>query len=188
MSMHPTRNYFHEFKTGVLFIETGSYRGDGIQLAIDAGFEEVVSMDNDPENVNFCRSRFNLRSHGSQAIGNVGECKVTVLFGDSAVDLWNVLEWYDEPATIWLDAHWQMLEGTEPGPNPWPLLKELQQIRQHLVKTHTILIDDLLMMTHPGVTGWDYKLIYDALRVVNRNYKFRLLANPVIDNLLVAHV
>lgn len=195
MSMHPTRNLFKEFKTGRIFVETGSYRGDAIQLAIDAGFEEIVSMDIDPANVEFCKSRFDLREpqpgttsgRVSLVQGAVGQSRITVLRGDSAHDLWNVLDWFSEPLMFWLDAHWQMFENTDPGELPFPLLHELAQIGRHAIRTHTILIDDMLIM-QPAIVGYGNHDVCNALLAINPHYQLEYFANPIINNILVAHV
>jgi len=174
MSMHPTRNYFAEFKgDNNIFIETGSYRGDGVQLAIDAGYGVLYSIDND--------------------IVNVLNCQDTIsgplfLLGESAPILAKVLQAaYQGPATIWLDAHWQMLEGTEPGANPFPLLDELAAIKKYGRNDNTILIDDMLIMQY-DIVGYSKKEIEAALLDINPAYKLTYLPNPVINGILVAHL
>lgn len=178
MSMHPNRNLFKEFANSV-FVETGSYRGDGIQLAINAGFEKIFSIDIDPENIEFCRNRFDLI--------NNPDPRIILTHGDSAECLWPIIGRIEDRITFWLDSHWQMLEGTEKGKNPFPLRKELNQIRQHKRNDHTILIDDMLIMQR-NITGYDQGVIEEDLRRINRGYKLEYFANPVIDNILVAYV
>lgn len=178
MSMHPTRNLFKEFKNR-FFVETGSWRGDGIQLALDADFEQITSIDIDPSCLEFCRSRFDLVYFPEQGI--------ELVCGDSAICLESVIQKINEPATFWLDSHWQMFEGTDPGANPFPLLKELEQIARHPIKTHTILIDDLLIM-QDDIVGYSRRDIQDALHRINPAYHFKYFANPVINSILVAHV
>jgi hypothetical protein len=180
MSMHPNRNLFAEFKgNNRAFIETGSYRGDGIQLALDAGYEKIISIDNNPEAIDFCMNRFDLYNNPNP--------KIRLIKGDSANCLFDILRCFAEPITFWLDSHWQMLEGTEPGENPFPLLDELNQICQHGKQDHVILIDDLLYMTHQDVTGITRTLLKGHLLDINPNYKFKYLANPVMNNILVAY-
>lgn len=177
MSMHPTRNYFAEFKgDNNIFIETGSYRGDGVQLAIDAGYEHIFTIDNDYENTRSCLSRF------SEAL-----VRVDPLYGDSIDMLKGVLACAPFPATIWLDAHWQMLEGTESGANPFPLLDELAVIKKYGRNDNTILIDDMLIMQY-DIVGYSKKEIEAALLDINPAYKLTYLPNPVINGILIAHL
>lgn len=178
--MHPSRNLFAEFKgNNRVFIETGSYRGDGIQLAIDAGYEKIISIDLDPEAIDFCKNRFDLFNHPRPDI--------ILRQGDSADCLTTVLEFCNEPITFWLDSHWQMLEGTEPGNNPFPLRHELAQIYRHQIKQHTILIDDMLIM-QPDIVGFSNNEVRKWLMDINPDYKLEYFANPVINNILVAHL
>ena len=174
--MHPTRNYFAEFKGGnTAFIETGSYRGDGVQLAIDAGYEHIFTIDNDINNTIYCEDRF---------AANIPP--VATFCGNSPKGLRWALR--DAPvAAIWLDAHWQMIEGTEPGANPFPLLDELAAIKKYGRNDNTILIDDMLIMQY-DIVGYSKKEIEAALLDINPAYKLTYLPNPVIHGILVAHL
>lgn len=189
MSMIPGRNLFAELKEDCTwFIETGSYRGDGIQLAVDAGFDNIISIDNDAANIEFCQSRFDLLNPEGPYTG-----KIFLFHGDSVEMLPRILRMVrqleNERIMFWLDAHWQLQEGTPKGDNPFPLMRELQAIEQeHQRDDHTILIDDHLILTHPDVTGWTRKDIQSNLILMNHLYKITLYGNPVIDNLLVAKV
>jgi len=179
MSLPPNKNLLAEYSNR-WFVETGSYRGDAIDLALSAGFSQVRSMDIDPENIKFCRNRFDLFRHPMPWI--------QLYLGDSAEDLWSMIQDICEPITFWLDSHSQLLEGESDLGCPFPLLKELQQIAMHPIKTHTIIIDDLLILTHPDVTGWEKVDIINAIKQINPAYQFKLVANPVKNNLLVCYV
>lgn len=179
MSLPPGKNILKHFPNP-MFIETGSYRGDAIQLALEAEcFSQIRSMDLYQDNVSFCHSRFNLRG------GFYPNMKV--IQGDSATDFWKFFQ-HNYQATIWLDAHSQLFEDEPESANPFPLLMELAQIANHPVKSHTILIDDILVLTHPDVTGWNRTVIEDALRWINPGYQFTYVANPVRNNLLIATI
>jgi hypothetical protein len=181
MSMPPGRNLFAEFKgSNRVLVETGSYRGDGIQLALDAGYEKIISIDRDPEAIEFCRNRFDLYNNHNE--------NIKLISGDSAEFLYHVIKHINEPITFWLDSHWQLLEGTEPGVNPFPLVKELHQIIRHPIKSHTIIIDDILILTHPDTTNWSKRMIEQGLKSINPAYTLDYFANPVINNILVAHL
>lgn len=180
MSLPPNKNLLKEFSNRI-YVETGIWRGDSIQLALDAGFEQVIGIDNDPESIKFCTSRF--------FVGGLQlDERLQLVEGDSARCLWEAMRNVDERCTILLDAHWQLLEGTERGEHPFPLMLELEQLAQHPIKKHTIIVDDLLYMTHPNVTGWSLPDLIRKIKKINENYTFKLIANPVIDNMLVAWI
>lgn len=180
MSIHPYKNYFKEFKGNhTTWIETGSFKGDAIELARQAGYNHIYSMDIDPANTDHCRTRFQLETKNPH---------IRVSTGDSAVALSKLMRYITEPAMIWLDAHSQLFDDEPETENPFPLLMELEQLAKHPVKTHSILIDDILMLTHPDVTGWNRDTIENALLKINPAYKLTYLSNPVRNNILMAHV
>jgi len=172
--MHPSRNLFKEFPNRV-YVETGAWLGDSIQLALDAGFEEIHSLEIDREKVDHCGQRF------------AGQ-NVYIHHKDSAIGLWDVIKNINEPITFWLDSHSQLLEGEPELANPFPLLEELEQIGRHPLKNHTIIIDDFLLMSHPDVTGCGKYTIMARLMAIYPGYKISFFANPVKNNILVAHV
>ncbi len=179
MSLPPNKNLLKEFPNPV-YLETGIYRCDSIHQAMEAGFETIIGLDNDQSAIDFCFDRFTLRQQV--------EHEMQFLKADSAVDLWKIIEPINHRITFFLDAHFQLIEGTEKGDNPFPLMKELEQIAKHPIKNHTIIIDDLLYLTHPDITGWTRREIANAILEINRNYKMNLIANPVINNMLVAWI
>lgn len=184
--MHPLKNYFKDYKgKHNIFIETGSYKGDGIDLAMQAGYERIFSMDIDGANVAHCQERFELLPDDTRPAKN---SHIILTCADSATGLLKMMKYVNEPAMIWLDAHSQLFDDEPPSENPFPLLKELEQLKKHPIKTHTILIDDILMLTHPDVTDWDRDTIESALLMINPAYKLTYLSNPVRNNILLAHV
>jgi hypothetical protein len=121
---------FHQFKNQI-FVETGTFSGDGIQKALDAGFEEVYSIDIDEKQVQNSLYRFRNQKN------------VHVFVKDSSYQLWDVIKGIKMPVVFWLDAHNGFPDPNAIGVKNTPLLEELEQIKRHPIKTHTILIDDL---------------------------------------------
>lgn len=119
---------FGEFRQD-FFVETGSYLGNGIQKALDAGFKKIRSIEADKGHFKLTRNRFQDNPN------------VKVYQGNSSVDLWDIIKDIDQPITFWLDAH--IYPPRPDGGKNCPLLEELEQIKQHPIKTHTILIDDM---------------------------------------------
>ena len=121
---------FGQFKKRI-FIETGTLSGDGIQKALDAGFEEVHSVDIDAGFIENSKDRFQ------------GKTNIHLHLKDSSYQLVDVIKDIAEPAVFWLDAHNGFPDPNATGVKNTPLLEELDQIKNHSIKTHTILIDDL---------------------------------------------
>jgi hypothetical protein len=184
--MHPHKNYFKEYKGNKnIFVETGSYKGDGIVLAMQAGYKRIYSMDIDGANVAHCQERFEIIPDDKKPAKN-GHINITC--ADSATGLLKIMKYVNEPAMIWLDAHSQLFDDEPPSENPFPLMLELEQLKKHPIKTHTILIDDVLILTHSDVTGWNKETIENALLMINPAYKLTYLSNPVVDNIIMANI
>lgn len=136
------------------FVETGSYLGDGIQAALDAGFRRVVSIELSDKYFGICSTRF------------ANDPRVTLIQGDSAVALAQVLEGLQEPATFWLDGHWSAGD-TARGPVTVPLLHEIRAIAAHPIKGNTLLIDDMrCWKTFNPVHGFEEKDIFVQLQAL----------------------
>lgn len=181
MSLPPSYNLLKQHLNPV-YVETGIWRADSLRLAIDAGFETVIGIDYFPENITFCMSRFRMKSPTAIVDG----CTVFLFSHESHKGLATVLKSTKEPATFFLDAHSQFLEDETEAPNPYPLLLELMAIKEYGNPQSTIIIDDILHLSHPDVTGWTRNTIEYAVKAINPDYKISYIANPVRNNLLVA--
>lgn len=128
-----------------VFIETGSFVGDGIQAALDAGFEHVYSIELSEKFYNRCVKRF---AH---------DARVVLYRGDSTEVLPRLLASINPnaPITFWLDGHYSEGE-TARGAKECPLLEELTEIFRTRgfgsQAQDTILIDDMRCwsMIHHG--------------------------------------
>lgn len=106
-----------------VFVETGTEKGAGVMMALEAGFDQILSMEVNPEFHRQSMERFRHNPKVRLFVGNSGQ-----LMGD-------VIKNINEPITFWLDAHGET--------NGTPILAELETIAAHPVKTHTILVDDM---------------------------------------------
>ena len=122
-----------------VFIETGSQYGHGIDIAIKCGFTQIHSIDIDPKYHDHCIQRFPQEF-------NEGFLKLYI--GDSAVELSKILMNVNEPATFWLDAH---ADYGIIGKAKCPVLLELEQIKLHHIRTHTILLMIGVCLANIGV-------------------------------------
>jgi len=123
-----------KFKNNI-FIETGTYQGDTSQLVFDLGFPKVITMELSVVFYKRCISRFENNPN------------IKVIFGNSKYDLTNVIQNIDSPITFWLDSHWSGVIDIGYDPDTiCPVLEELEQIKSHYIKNHTIMVDDIRLM------------------------------------------
>jgi hypothetical protein len=161
------------------FVETGTLGGDGIERARKTNlFKEIYSMDFHFPFIEYTRERF------------ASYPNIYVIQGDSSQDLWKLIEPLDKPITFWLDAHHG--DPRNDGGKNTPLLEELEQIKWHPIKTHTILIDD---MHCTGTILFDYLTkdqIIEKLLEINPNYTIEYVAGgddgEYPDNIMVARI
>jgi len=164
--MSATKGLFGKYLNRV-FVETGSNYGDGIQQALDEGFEVVYSIEIDMERWNHCHERF------------IKNDNVHLLLGDTEKVLGVLLRYIEEPVTFWLDAH--------KGNGKSPLLKEIEIIRNHPVKNHILLIDDLRDWKKEKC-GFDTDILKHKIQKINSKYEFVLEDGYVPNDVLVAKV
>ena len=154
-----------------IFIETGTAGGQGVFMALNAGFEEIHSIELLRE----------LHEISLQRIGNRSD--VHLYLGDSAMTLCSILPAVKEPVLFWLDAHF----GDRASDN-CPILNELAAIASHPIKTHTILIDDMRCF---GTSAYDYisiEQIIKAVREINPAYEISFEDGYEKRDVLVAKI
>lgn len=141
-----------------IFVETGTFGGNGVQKALEAGFAEVRTIEADPGLVKSVRHRFR------------NSPQVRIFKGDSSKRLWEIIKDIRKRSiTFWLDAH--VFPPREDGGKNCPLIEELEQIKRHPIKTHTILIDDMHCC---GSASFDYLTREDLIKKlleINPNYR-----------------
>lgn len=123
-----------------VFVETGTYKGDGVQMALDAGFEQIYSFEASDELHLLASKRF------------FGIPNVAIYRADSRDNIHWIIMHIDCPITFWLDAHECGMSYHENGHGGYyeiptyqgksSIVMELEQIFKHPIKTHTIMIDD----------------------------------------------
>jgi hypothetical protein len=171
--MSTNKNIFKDYKNPV-FLETGSLNGDSIQFAIESGFENIYSIELSDLYYNKCVNRFK------------GIDKVHLILGDSCEKLNTVIEQINCNITFWLDGHYSCGD-TALGKYWSPLIQELEQIKKHHIKTHTIIIDDMQFWIddykekHHFTKDDIIKVIYE----INPNYNISYIDGIVEKDILV---
>lgn len=143
------------------FVETGTHTGRSIEQALAAGFKTIHSIELNNKLAHWTTSRF--KDHSN----------VHVWQGDSGSILYSVIKDIEEPATFWLDAN--SCVHNMNGENT-PLLRELDEIKRHHIKNHTLLIDD---MQCAGTRIFDYitkESIIAKIKEINPDYVISYIA------------
>jgi len=156
------------------FIETGCYMGRGIQAALDVGFKKIYSIELSDRFYDLCSIKFK------------NNPQVKIIKGDSATVLGQLLSEIKDETTFWLDGHFSG-EGTARGLFSSPLLEELRQIKDHDIKTHTIIVDDLRCWSkNDPKIGFDAQDIKKVLLDINPSYHIAYECGTVPDDIIVA--
>ena len=138
------------------FVETGTYHGAGVRKALEAGFPEIHSLEIDQALAGECQSMF------------AEFPQVHVWHADSSTQLYEVISDIHAPITFWLDGH-NIFPDPNGGKNS-PIMEELDQIKRHKIKTHTILIDDRHVMGTVHFDGVTELQIIGKLLEINPQY------------------
>lgn len=113
-----------------LFIETGTYIGEGIESALNAEFDDILSIELSSYHYNFCKNKFNNNN------------KVKILFGDSTLLLPDILKNKNSNILFWLDAHCS--GGNTSGLGVIETLnKELELLKYANITNCSLLLDDM---------------------------------------------
>lgn len=111
-----------------ILVETGTYHGDTVE-AVKNSFQQIFSIELAPKLFENAKKRFSK------------DAQVTILLGDSATVLPELLQDIKKPSLFWLDGHYSG-DNTASGSLRTPVLIELRHILQHPIVGHVILIDD----------------------------------------------
>jgi len=174
------KHNFFPYNNNKVFIETGSYGGDGIVAALKAGFKHIHSIELSDYYFNLCKERYT-------------QSNVHLHYGDTVDILPKILKDISVACTFWLDAHWCDNNAAK-GKYPIPLAQELKIIASHHIKTHTILIDDCRLIRDKN-SEWKDDFPYTirdlekAIMQINYNYKISYIDSFISkDDILVAQV
>lgn len=145
------------------FIETGTGSGSGILCALNSGFPEVRSIEVLSSVVNQAKDKFKFHP-------------VTIYEGLSEKLLNEVLSDIEEPVTIFFDAHYSG-PGSYMGDNHSPLMEELEAIKNHHIKNHILIIDDIGLFGRPELPNLDIEKVKKKVLEINSEYKFLFIGN-----------
>lgn len=181
--MSVNKEVLKRYKKNIL-IETGTYMGMTTKAAVEEiGYQKVYTIE--LQDYLYQVSLNNL-SH------LISENKVVAIKGNSNEKLKDILDEINEPVTILLDAHidgGNFINGVTPDVNWCPLYEELDIIKNHHIKTHTILIDDVRII---GNIGWGSNVfierIKEIINEINPNYRISFEEGETPYDVLVAKI
>ena len=150
------------------FIETGTYRGDTVALAM-AHFKSVYSVDCVADNVRAAQARFAHHPPTMLGLGNSPDFLQQVLkpLGNSSV-------------LFWLDSHWDG-QGAEPEV-PCPLLDELHAINNSQIDAFIVIDDVRYFLAPPPAphTPSKWPTISQLMPAVEANGRHVIIIDDVI--------
>lgn len=168
------KSVLQRFSTNSTFVETGTFKGDGVQAAIDAGFFRILSVELNQELYAAAVERF-----------KDAKVHVVITQGSSPNVLPTILANVLKPATFWLDAHSNDSDDTsfDPSLPKYPICEELTAIAATpLAAKHTYLIDDFRLL--------DMATIQKALAIlsaINRNFRVELVEGVIPFDVISAY-
>ncbi|MDP4013829.1 MAG: hypothetical protein U0990_02620 [Candidatus Nanopelagicales bacterium] len=133
-----------------VIVETGTYYGDTAAYFAVRRYD-VHSIELSPELTELARQRFKYRNN------------VQIHMGDSGEILGQVIAGIDVPICFWLDGHYSggVTAGDSMRP---PILREIEAIGRHPVRSHVIVIDDM-----NAFDGIDYPAVDAVVDAAHRN-------------------
>ncbi len=168
---------FHAFKNQY-FVETGTFGGDGIKKALQAGFKNIRSIEINHRLAK--EAQFNFKKNTN----------IVIREGDSSTQLFDMIKDIKQPITFWLDGH-VYPPRTDGGKN-CPLIEELEQIKRHPIKTHTILIDDMHCCNTIFFDNLTREDLIAKIHEINPDYQIRYVPGGNVGeypaNVMVAQI
>lgn len=183
---HLSLEYLKQYKKGDIFIETGTYRGDTVYIALEADFDRIYSCE-------IYKGLFDaaveLFKENSKVIIKEMESPEFIKYVLQNIALDDKVGYpiTHLPCTFWLDAHASgpLGGGSSVGT---PLLDELKAIRDFSNnKEHTILIDDKRLF---GCGEWGGVKLDDAMKLIyeiNPDYKIVYLDGVIEKDIICAY-
>ena len=181
MSLTLTKNIFNKYKyEHDIFIETGTYKGGSVELALQCNFKKIYTIDISTQHKLECETKFENQLKSKQ---------VELLFGDTVDILPSVINNITKPCLFWLDSHFDIHADIR-GKFDCPILHELDIIHLSNIKSHTIMIDDLRIFKRQSEWGVGIYIeeIEQKLKNINPFYKFYYENGWEENDILIAKI
>jgi hypothetical protein len=143
-------------------IETGTYRA-GMVMALHDRVSKIISIELDEKL--FSAAKIKCKDFRN----------VELYLGDSCHWLKQILPQITKPCLFWLDAHY--CKGGSRTEVDSPIQIELDEINEHPVKNHVILIDDIRLMNEDFAPGY---ISPNKIKQTMSNYKNFNIRNDIM--------
>jgi hypothetical protein len=162
-----------------IFIETGTYQGETIDIVNKHKNYQTTIFSIELSEIfhKNCKEKFKNTKN------------VEIIFGNSKYHLINIINDINNKITFWLDSHWSGVPNIGcDNVSICPILFELEQIKLHHIKNHTIIVDDIRLMDniHFPVTK---EQIIEKIYEINKDYTIVYYDDYTAKNdILVAYI
>jgi hypothetical protein len=153
--------------TQEVYIETGTDMGAGVKWATGISTSRAnnpgVQNFNEVHSIEILENIYNDRKEDFK-----NDSRVKLHLGDSRTKFPEILNNINKQCFIFLDAHGNIEET-----GPIPLYHELDTLKNHSIKNHIIVIDDLRRIGDQKDEGWKQVSVDDLVNTlweVNENY------------------
>ena len=156
------KDFFKIEKCG-LFLETGTYKGDGVQWGLDNNFSKIYSVELNKELYEYSNNRFSDKEN------------VKISCCDTLHFLKTVIPTIKISSLLYLDAHISGGDSSHNANHPVPLKQESEIILNHFYDTTKLIVvvDDVRL--------WEKQLIDDLICL----YKNKDMESAYIDDSIV---
>ena len=158
-----------------IYIETGSYLGDGIKHMLKRSqYEQIHSIELAEQWYEHCYQLFK------------DEARVHLHHGNSKSKLPEVAGQYNEPITFFLDGHFSG-RAEQWGGEETPLINELEYIAARQCVGDIVIIDDCRMLGNMGDSGtagsevWPL-MTYDWRHITQETVRAKMKGYKMLDN------
>jgi hypothetical protein len=208
-----------------IFVETGTFKGgishkvmenrikQKLDPILDSTFDEYYTIELGKSICQIASMRYGLmeihghnttqdmihsdsRDYSFKDVETYFDDRLTLINGDSPVELSRILRTLDQPCCFWLDAHAGAAKYAK-GSEDVPLFRELEAIKNHHVKNHVVGIDDAhlfgkVQTDSSGLITCDYsditfEKVKAKIKEINPNYDIGIY-NPFGMPMVLAYV
>lgn len=166
-----------------IFVETGTFQGDAVNKAINCKYKKIYTVEIDKK-----RYEKMVREYEDYD-------EVVFFHGNSGIVFPKIMDNIKEKCTIYLDAHY-CGDNAEKGDKWSPIREELNYLKTHRIKNHTIIIGDWICQNNTHIdeqsgleTGYmGHEKTLRKIKKINNKYKFSLEKGCCEDDVLVAYI